>query len=93
MSGLAKQSSFDVQRYDENLDATLIAATTDLAALYDVFVVSYRAAGQALAQSRAAGGAGTVKGALALDQASEILNDDAVTQAAEGVATYLANGC
>lgn len=92
MSGLAKPSSFEADRYAANLELTGGVITPDVEDDYAVFVNGYGAAGDALAMARQVG-AGTSKGEAAIDEATAILNDVAVTQAAETVATFLASDC
>jgi len=92
MSGLAKPSSFEADRYVANLKLTGGVITPDIEDDYMVFVNGYGAAGTALATARQVG-AGTSKGEIAIDEATAILNDVAVTQAAQKVAVFLASDC
>lgn len=92
MSGLAKPSSFEADRYAANLELTSGVIAPDIEDDYVIFVNGYGAAGTALATAREVG-AGTSKGRAAIDEATAILNDVAVTQAAEEVATFLASDC
>jgi len=92
MSGLAKPSSFEADRYVANLELTGDVITSDIKDDYAIFVTGYGAAGEALATAREVG-AGTSKGEVAIDEATAILNDAAVTRAARRVATFLASDC
>jgi hypothetical protein len=92
MSGLAKPSSFEADRYQANLGLTGDVIAPEIEDDYAIFVTGYSTAGEALATARQMG-AGTVKGAEAIDQATAILNDVAVTRAAQKVATFLAGDC
>lgn len=92
MSGLAKPSSFEADRYADNLELTSGVIAPEIADDYAVFATGYGTAGEALATVRKVG-AGSSKGAAAIDQAAAILNDASVTQAAQSVAAFLANDC
>ena len=92
MSGLAKPSSFEADRYVANLKLTGGVITSDIEDDYTAFVNGYGAAGAALATARQEG-VETSKGVIAIDEATAILNDVAVTQAAQKVAVFLANDC
>lgn len=92
MSGLAKPSSFEADRYVANLELTRDVITSDIESDYVIFVDGYGAAGEALATAREVG-AGTSKGEVAIDKATAILNDVAVTSAAERVARFLSSDC
>ncbi len=92
MSGLAKPSSFEAERYEQNLELTSGVITAEIAAVYEVFKTGYGTAGEALATARDVG-VGTAQGEDAVDEATAILNDVTVTDAAQEVATFLANDC
>lgn len=97
MSGLSRPSTFEFDTYQMHLDTAVTAATVPSASVvqddFKVFEVGYRSAGEAVEESRKAGGTGTVRGANAMDKAAATLNDVAVTTAAENVAEFFANGC
>jgi hypothetical protein len=92
MSGLAKPQSFETDRYEANLGLTRVAITTEIEKEYSAFLAGYGAAGEALTSARTIGAA-TTKGIEAVDQATAILNDAAVIQAAQLVAAFLVNDC
>jgi hypothetical protein len=92
MSGLAKPSSFETDRYKRNLEITRLIAVGPIDTDFSVYFDGYSAAGDALDTAQKAG-AGTRQGAQALDEATAILNDLSVTRAAQRVASFLANDC
>lgn len=93
MSGLSRPSMFDAVSYEAQLNLAVTASVPSMQSDFDVFENGYRTAGEAVEQSRKAGGVGTVRGAESLDEAAAVLNDVAVTTAAENVAAFLATGC
>lgn len=92
MSGLAKPSSFEADRYADNLELTSGVIADEIADDYAIFKTGYGTAGEALATAREVG-AGSSKGEAAIDQATAVLNDASVTRAAQRVASFLANDC
>lgn len=84
---------FDAVSYEAQLNLAVTAAVPSMQSDFDVFANGYRTAGEAVEQSRQAGGVGTVRGAESLDEAAAVLNDATVTTAAENVAAFLATGC
>jgi hypothetical protein len=92
MSGLAKPSSFEVDRYTANLEATKDIVTASIQTDFSVYYAGYSDAGSELAVAKRFGTRNS-RGADAIDKATAILNDVSVTRAAMRVATFLASDC
>lgn len=84
---------FDAVTFEAQLNLAVTASTPSMQSDFEVFENGYRTAGEAVEQSRKAGGVGTARGAESMDEAAAVLNDATVTTAAENVAIFLANGC